>query len=418
MQDSQLRGLIGLSLVVVILVGLLSLPDDEDSAHGEDETQVLKLPDLAKVVGIELVRPDDTVSLSLEHSVWTVTSPYEAVADQAVVDRALDDLREIGWGVPFDADGNDLSDYGLGDPPAVQVTLKMVDGTEQSVTLGSPSPVGWQTYVQLPSNELAVVPGRPGELLADSAETFRDRRLLQFGPGDVRGVRIDGTQGVLSVQGQGTHWFIEGYTRAEPDLVDDLVLGLLDLRFDRILGLDNKIVEPRYRVTVFLEGAPPQEFLVGDTTPMGVIVQGPTASGVVFPQSLALITQGPVDLGMGHVLGIRPERDDRIEVELDGESWSADRTDMGWSIEGVPDGVALQKVVSLSELQIVYQRDQAPELAEVVATLRVVRDGQTRAVQIGQAIGDDLHAAIDVDGGAPFRVRATLLSALQPPATK
>ncbi|NCG21183.1 MAG: DUF4340 domain-containing protein [Rhodobacterales bacterium] len=418
MQDSQLRGLIGLSLVVVILVGLLSLPDDQESAHGDDATQVLNLPGISAVVEIKLVRPDDTVKLSLDESEWTVVSPYHAAADQAVVDRVLDGLREIAWGAPFEADGNELSDFGLGDPPAVQVTLKMADGTEQSVTLGTPSPVGWQTYVQLPSNELAVVPGRPGDLLADSAETFRDRRLLRFSPGDVRGVRIVGTQGVLSVQGQGTHWFIEGYTRAEADLVDDLVLGLLDLRFDRNLGLDNKLVEPRYRVTVSLEGAVPQEFLVGDTTPMGVIVQGPSASGVVFPESLALITQGPVDLGTANVLGLRPERDDRIEVELEGTSWSANRTDTGWSIDGVPDGVALQKVLALSELQIVYQREQAPELTEVLATLRVVRNGQTRAVQIGQTIGDELHTAIDVDGGAPFRVRATQLTALQPPATQ
>ena len=87
MQDSQLRGLIGLSLVVVILVGLLSLPADQESAHGDDATQVLNLPDLSAVVEIKLVRPDDTVKLSLDESVWTVVSPYHAAADQAVVDR-------------------------------------------------------------------------------------------------------------------------------------------------------------------------------------------------------------------------------------------------------------------------------------------------------------------------------------------
>ncbi len=418
MQDSQLRGIIGLALVVVVLVGLLSVPDDENAERGADEVQVLTLSDLSEVVGLELVRAADTVSLVRSGDDWTVNAPYEADADNAVVDRALDDLREMAWGEAFQTEGAALTEFGLGAQPVVRVTVHLADGTAQTVDIGEPAPVGWHTYAQLPTGQALVVPGRPGELLADHAETFRDRRLFQFEPQHVRTIRIEGTQGTLSVQGQGTNWFIEGYTRAEPDLVDDLVLGLLDLRFDKVLSLDNQIVAPRYTVTVGFESGPPAQFLVGDTTPMGVIVQAPAAAGVVFPQSLALITQGPADLGMPNVLGLHPERDDTVEVRFGGNTWQASRTDSGWSMDGVPDGVALQHVVALSLLEIVYQLEQAPPVTEVLGEIRVQRNGVERTVQIGQEIGDGLHTAVDPDGGAPFRVRAAQLSRLQPPAAQ
>ena len=74
MQDSQLRWMIGLSLVVLVLVGLLSLePADSESAQG---VEVWAIPDVTQVVEVRISRERDQV-----HLVQTVLQTDSGDAD-------------------------------------------------------------------------------------------------------------------------------------------------------------------------------------------------------------------------------------------------------------------------------------------------------------------------------------------------
>ena len=130
MQDNQLRWMIGLSLLVLVLVAALSMGegDTSDPADPDATVVVVEMPDMTQVVRLERVVAGETLTLIREEAGWRMESPYAVDADGAVVDRLLDDIREMDRGVPIDTDGTGPEEFGLGEPPAASVTLELADG--------------------------------------------------------------------------------------------------------------------------------------------------------------------------------------------------------------------------------------------------------------------------------------------------
>ncbi len=412
MQDAQLRWMVGLSLLVLVLVAALGYaPGGGEDPVDPDATGVVwELPDIGAVTRIEREVSGERLVLVRGPDGWTVEAPTPAEADDFVVERLLDDFREMDRGIPIDVGPGDAEAFGLGDPPAARVRLTLTDGRTLEADYGEPAPVGWRTYARDRDGRVVAVGGQ-SDLLFKPASAFRDHRLFDFDPAAVRRVTLVDPPHTLSVSGEGRRWWVDGFTRADPDRVDDLVMGLLDLRFDRILDVD-PVAEPRIRVEVELADGAVHTLRVGERTPMGTLVTSPRATGVVFPESLALLKMGPTDVGDRQAIPIDLERDTRVRVEAGGRSWEATRDGREWHSADLDADATRDRLARLAAAQIAYTLDPVEPPEEIVATVTVWRGEERRTVRIGPERDDGFHHAVDADGGAPYRVRAAELSGL------
>ena len=249
--------------------------------------------------------------------------------------------------------------------------------------------------------------GGRSELLLEPSGAFRDHRVFRFDPGEVRAVRITQDEKVLDVSGQGTRWWVEGFTRADPDRVDDLVMALLDLRFDRVMDLEAPAA-PRAIVEIGFEDGSAQVIEVGERTPMGDVVRGPNATGMVFPESLAVLGIGPTDVGDRRAVPLHLDKDDRIELQTAEGTWTATRAGATWSSSdrGGPETVARLK--ALGGASIAYRMEPVSPPETVFATVRLIRGEHAKVIEIGPE-QDGFHRARDLDGGEPYRIRAAEL---------
>lgn len=405
MQDTQLRWMFGLSVLVLALVAAVSMGEGEepDGIDPDATAVVFPVDDIEQVVRVEREVSGERMDLVLEQGTWQMTSPASSEADPRVIDRLLDDLREMDRGIPIDVGDTDPSEFGLGDPPAARIRLTLADGSSHTLEYGEKAPVGYRTYARDVDGQVVAVGGR-SELLTEPSSMFRDHRLFAFDPAQVRRVTLEVPPNTLTVRGEGTRWWVEGFTRADADRVDDLVMGLLDLRFDRVLEVGDPIAEPRAIVEVELADGDVRQARIGDRTPMGDLAEGPRAQGMVFPDSLAILGMGPTDIGDPQAIPLSIERDTRIEVEHGGQRWSASREGTVWRAADRSDADTWARLKRITEARIQYQAEPVEPPADTWATVTVFRGDDSRQVRIGPPTAAGVHRAQDRDGGQPYLV--------------
>lgn len=413
MVDRQIRWMFGLTLLVLAVAVVLYLDETkEEDAESEGSVVLLELSDAADVTGLRLTRGDDEVVLERGEHGWEVVKPFAALADAERVERLVDDLMAVSRGTPLEVEDAPLEGFGLGQPPRLVATLTLGKGEEQRLVLGDEAPVGWSSYAQAPDGQVVVVPGQPGRIAMESADAFRDHRLIRLDPGQVRAVELISPEGELRVSGEGVEWWLEGFARADADRVDDLVLGLMDLRFDRILPIDDDIEQPVRIARLILEDATVYEIRVGNGTPMGTLVQAGDAMGVVFPESLAILGMGPKDIGLRSAFPLRMDRADRLSVSGEGGTWEAHRSQSEWAAEGMDSATVWGLVKRLSEVPHSYRSQTPPEPSEIYRTIEIVEGERHLFVDVGEVIEPGFRTVKDRAGGQAYRIPDTALEFL------
>jgi len=419
MQDHQIR----IATVLASLLAVLLLvkwgwkaPKDDLDAEATAPVWAVKADDIVKV---DAERSDGELLLEKKDGHWRIDEPVQDIASDKQVGYLLDELERVKKGIPVpDADPKD---FGLGDPPEVAITVTLADGTQKTLDVGSKAPVGWRTYVRDAAGGVAAVSGLVGQRLQGSVDDLRDQTVVQFDPGDVRGVVLTGQGHTLDVHGQGKHWWLEGFTRADPDKVDDLVTGLRSVRFDTFYeGKDpapDGIDDPAYKVTITTtEGK--VGFDVGENAPTGALVRtfgGRT--GWVDPKSLALLGQGPTDVGDPHAFPVDEAESDHVEVKLGDVAWSADRDGDHWKADGKSQDAVDKAVAALAAVPTHYRGQPVPALTEDFGKVTVKQgDAAPDVVDMGQVVDGTWRAAQDEAGGEPYLVPVDKLkdSALAP----
>ncbi len=416
MDRGQARLLLGLVAALIALVVLLSYQGPEVTTVDPEATEVVwPALDPDEVERVVVVRAHDSLELERRPEGWWLVGPEVDRADAEGVRELLDDLREIQRGIPVQGAAERAAEFGLGDPPDARVIVTLSDGMTQQADVGIAVPVGYRTYARSEAGEVVAVNGDANETLQRRAAAYRDHRVFRFDPARVRRVRISGPAGVLEVHGQGVQWWLEGHGRADPHRVDDLVMGLLDLRFDVVLGLDEAGPEPTYTVSVTAEGGDVFSVRTGTETPMGVLTATSDARvGAVFAESLALLGQGPRDIADPAAIPLDLQQDDRVELHRGGTVFQATRNGPTWSSADLDDGATWVALQALSEVPSVVR--SPPPDAPVAATwvLQVERQGRPpRIVRVGQRVEGEFRTVQDDGGGLPYRVvAADLESAL------
>lgn len=413
MQERQIRIATVLAAMLAVLL-ILNWTWKSESELDPEATAVVWSVAKDDVVKIAVDRPQGRLVVEKGDDGWEMLEPVVDLASDTQVGFLLDDLERVDKGVPIpDADP---AEFGLA-PPEVTCVVTRADGSEATLEIGEQAPVGWRTYVKDADGGVAAIAGTIGERLQKPADDLREPHLMRFDLSKVRRVVIESAQGTLDVHGEGNRWWVEGWTRADPDAVDDLITGLRQTHVDSFYAGDPApagFADPAYRVTIELEDGETTGFEVGGIEPPGALLRGSDGrAGWAPPDRLALLGQGPTDVGDPHALPLDPDADDQVEVDLGDTAWSATRDVATWKTADGTDVTA--QVEALAEVPIRYRRDPGPALAESWATVTVRRgDAAPRVVDIGQEVEGTFRVAQDRDGGEPYLVPLDALEAALP----
>lgn len=402
MSEAQLRLATMMSVALLGMSALLYFWEPEDKPKDEDATA-----DVIDVAADDVTRVTvrnrhgEVVLARGEGDRWTVEAPYQAPADEWKVRDLVGAIAGLDKGIPL---SGDAAGYGLGDPPEASVTLATAKG-EQVLSIGKLAPVGRKTYVKTASGALAAVDGDLVARVDIEPGEFRDHKVVEFVVADVAEVTIAGEH-TLRVYENDAGWWIDGFTRANPDRVEDLLLGLLDLRFDRFVDVvaTGGVTDAHTTVTIIEKDGDRRVIRVGDNFPDGTMVAVDGAStGMVRTDALKLLGQGPTDVGDEYAFPLDAVRATKIAVRLGDDRFTLEKAAGGWTRDGQPEPKAQAAIEALRAASIHYRLEPAPELTQDFGAIAVHTGEELRVIDVGQVV-DRFHVVRDRSGGSPYLV--------------
>lgn len=407
MDRSQTRLLVVLSVLVLFVGGLLYWQGEAGEAEADPEAiaEIWQL-EREQITDIRLSRSSGDVHLQNEGGAWFVQEPYRAQADEDQLRELLDAIVSLRRGIPVEGADSHPADFGLGEPPDVRVTVKAGD-RDLTISVGATAPTGFRTYVRTATGIIAAVNGDPGRIMQTDAGRFRDRRIFRFDAAEVRTVSIISAEGTLTARGKEKDWFLDGFGRADANKIDELVVGLLDMRFDSSLTDGLVIESPIYRVRVELSDGNSLELTTGEPSPADASIAAVTSdgrAGSLSPDAVAQLKRGPTDLAQGTAFALRLEVADSVEINAGSLHLEAHRNGPAWQADGRDEGDIYSALRDLAAVPIEYRRDPPPSPSPVEATVVVKEGDRVITVAIGPVGADGFRSASDAGGGGPFRI--------------
>ncbi len=189
------------AVLVLLLVGLGAFyyvyevrqgPAREKATAEKDRAwQGLEAKDIEEVA---LTRKGETVQLKKAGDAWTLAAPVQGRAESQPVQDLLTSLATLRVEREIDATPAKPADFGL-DAPAAEIQFS-AKGEKHRVRLGAKNPTGLWVYAQLGEKPAVVLV--PDSLLKDAEKPvadFRDRTVLAFERGQVRGLEVKTASG-------------------------------------------------------------------------------------------------------------------------------------------------------------------------------------------------------------------------------
>jgi hypothetical protein len=416
MEEKQLR------LLTVLAVILLALgtaywiwePSEEDDFE-KDATEVIwEIGEMEEIRRIEAWSGQKKLVLVNENGQqWMMKEPMAYPADESIVNSLLRGLIEIDKGIPIDVKPEDV---GLGESPKARFILTDGLNASHELVVGDEAPVGYRSYVLTSEGNVAAIVGNPTKHI-DDFNIYRDTRLFAFDITNAKRIVLESEHGTLDVKREDTGWWLEGFTRADHVAVDDTLVGLSHLRFESF-GDDlvpDGITDPRFTATVTEEGGKSHRIFVGAQTPMGTLVsvEGGTA-GFLVEETLALLGQGPTDIGDERAFPFDPDTATSIDVALDVGGWKLEKSGDVWEHNGEENPAVPEAIDKVREVSIHYRREPVAALTEHWGKVQIEEaDKPSRIIEIGQREGAEWRVAIDSAGGEPYLIPVGELEAIR-----
>jgi hypothetical protein len=347
------RRLIPYVVIFLFLVGAyggLRWRQERQVARDEQAKKVFHLKE-ADISDLSLVRDKDEVRLVKKDQVWRLTAPLNTKADQTIVDSMLTTLvrlrkeRDLGK-------EKDLKPFGL-DKPDLVVKFT-AQGQPHQLAVGAKAP-GGQNYYALRDQDPSLLTISTGskDSLDRQLLALRDKTLLAYSVGEVKGLRVKGpkTSVVLEKTGPQT-WRQEGHPdfRVRGDRVEKF---LRDLQMARV----RNFLEPPPKKLAALGLVPDHRTEITVKTPAGdqSLWLGTKKDDTVYAR---LGADGPVVLvdaalatGVDKTLASLEDRRlwsgaiptvQQVVWRPPGKTWTAKKDQDTWKITG-PDQVATQQ---------------------------------------------------------------------------
>lgn len=412
MDERQVRLLVVLSAatLAVGLVYLLAPRRTPDPPWDQQATEPVWQLDPEQVVGLRVEQPErEPLDVRRTDTGWVLSSPVQQDADAVRVEAALEALARIDMGVPLSSGGDEPEDLGLGETPQGRITVTLRGERTLTLDVGHAAPIGWQTYARAPSGTLVTVRGQLDQDVLIDPYLFRDAHVFRFDPATFATVTLASEQGVLTVtRDAGDLFWLEGWGRADPQAVENLVLEAYNLRLDAFMdkAAPGGIADPDHRLVITTRDGGTHEARFGDVLPMGRLVQSAVGTtGVINPERLAFLGQGPTDLLDKRAFPVRSSRVERIAVSLDGRGTELTGREGNWSAKGLGAEQADALYRALRLAPVALDADGLPDaLPSVRGRVKAwLGADQVRMVELGP-VQDGVRLARDVSGGGVYAI--------------
>jgi len=413
MNDSQWKvGAVLLAILVAVALLLRFGPTPEEEGDPQATTVVWSVEE-AQITEIQVAHGEVTLHLRRDGEKWKVLAPFSYAADTRVVDALAGELAAIQKGIPVDGE---KASYGLADPPVATVRLTLTDGKQALLKVGHPSPVGRKLYVEAEDGQAVAVTSDVHELLLADVEAFRDLRVVAFDPSQVDRATLSSAEGTLTVERKGGRWWLRGYGRADVDRVEDLLIGLLNIRLQH---WEDPATSPpleavRHTASVHLGDGTEWVLQIGesDGTYSPIRVPGGSAAGVALTDELALLGQGPSDIGDPRAFPYDMTAVSEVAVDLPKGAWTLQFVGESWQRDGKPEPRAAAALEALQRAEVDFVLEAPPVWIETAGSIRIREGDSESRWEVGPEV-DRWRWVRNTEGGDVIRVPAAAFGPIE-----
>lgn len=164
------------AFVVLVLVGGVYLLNQGSKGDAEELQPEIFQFEAEQLVGIKVVRPDQTIEVKKEGVDWKMVGhPWRPSA--SMIRRVSHQLHDLTARAVVAEVAGDFKEYGLGDG-SIQVTLVLQDGSSISFEAGDPNPTSVSWYLRpMPGNDVFVVKKSAIDYFRLDLAHFREKRV-------------------------------------------------------------------------------------------------------------------------------------------------------------------------------------------------------------------------------------------------
>jgi hypothetical protein len=227
-----LVGLLALLLVAGGIAGVALWAGKDEQKKAEAKEKSEKLFDFDKAHAKELRLSKDgqpVVRLAKGEKSWKLVQPVEAEADDTAVDSLLSSLSGLKQKKDL-PDEKDLKSFGL-DQPKLEVAVKLDDGKEQGVQIGTDNSFDNTLYAKkLGDATVRVVDAYQKTALEKTAFDLRDKKVAHLDDAaEVKRIDVAGVKSPYVLEKDGTTWKVNG-APADAGTADRVASALKSLR--------------------------------------------------------------------------------------------------------------------------------------------------------------------------------------------
>lgn len=193
-----------------------------------------KLVDLSSedIESIHFNTEEGTITFKREgEDNWLITEPIEAKADKYEVDRIANDFSSLEIDRLVEEAPEDLEKYGI---PQKEISLKFKDKEEPVIILvGMENPLDQKFFAKRQDEtRVVLISSTHKTLLEKKVFDFREKKIFQFEPDDVKGIKLHSGDIEWTAEETEEEWFLKKPVEslAEKSDITSLLSSLSDLK--------------------------------------------------------------------------------------------------------------------------------------------------------------------------------------------
>ena len=214
-----------LFIILIILTGGIYFLSKYQEKKKEEENRFVKLSEAVQRVEIKRRDGTDLIFENLNGR-WRMRKPKDVAADNYVLERIADEVKDLKYEKLVDEKPADLRKYGLKDP---EITLKIWERgstTPLEILVGDKNPLNSDRYAKLKEDSKVVILSSIfTDLLIKEPMEYREKKIAKFDEDKVQKIEVLGKETSYTLIKKGEDWWLPKPVKALADnyKCDDLL---------------------------------------------------------------------------------------------------------------------------------------------------------------------------------------------------